>query len=66
MRTTERKGTDNVADGFILKCPLHYPDGTEAKELPLYPDIEKIFVEFLRQKIDEQHQKGARNQNETV
>lgn len=42
---------------FVLMRPIHYPDGTEAKELPLYPDIEKLLVEFIRNKIDEEKRK---------
>lgn len=43
---------------FVLTRPIHYPDGTEAKELPLYPDIEKLLVDFIRNKIDEEKKEG--------
>lgn len=43
---------------FVLMRPIHYPDGTEAKELLLYPDIEKLLVDFIRNKIDEEKKEG--------
>ena len=60
MRTTERKEVTAVADGFILERPIHFPDGTEAKELPLYEDMKKLFVEEMRRLIDEQRKKEGK------
>lgn len=45
-------------DDFVLMRPIHYPDGTEAKELLLYPGIEKLLVDSIRNKIDEEKKEG--------
>ncbi len=49
-----------MADGFILERPIHFPDGTEVKELPLYEDMKKLFVEEMRRLIDEQRKKEGK------
>lgn len=42
---------------FELLRPIHFPDGTEAKELPRYPDMDRLFVEHMRKCIDRELEK---------
>lgn len=49
MKTMPHKAQED----FVLLRPIHFPDGTVATELPRYPDMDKLFVDFMRRKIDE-------------
>lgn len=37
---------------FVLLRPIHFPDGTEAKSLPQYPDMVAMFANYLKKCID--------------